>query len=48
MINKFWFHDQRHCFASWNRQGIDLDSHEEMMGRKDTRKTWRYAHIGLA
>ena len=48
MNNKFRFHDLQHCFASWNRQGVDLDTLADLMGHKDTRMTWRYAHIGPA
>ena len=48
MNNKFRFHDLQHWFASWNRQGVDLDTLADLMGHKDTRMTWRYAHIGPA
>ena len=45
-IRDFRFHDLRHTFASYLRQGgVDLHTISKLLGHKDTRMTQRYSHL---
>ncbi len=47
-IDDFRFHDLRHCFASYLRQGhVELSLIAALLGYKDLRMTLRYAHLNM-
>lgn len=46
-LDDFRWHDLRHTFASWQRQGgVDLGLVQEALGHSDISTTMRYAHHG--